>query len=96
MLKRKLLSLPPCHALGNDAHGNELEGMVQHDRQKQDAGKRTVGKDHFGHYRAMDDGFLGAAKGSRDPVFAIKVQQPGNVPDDEIHDKEQEQHTGAQ
>ena len=70
--------------------------MIQHNRQQQDAHERTVHKDHFGHYGAMDQRFLGATKGGSDPVFPVKTQQAGDASGNKICQEEQTQDAGAQ
>lgn len=46
-LLKKLYAFSSSHTLSDNTGGNQLQGMVKHERQQYDTGNGTVLKEHF-------------------------------------------------
>ena len=69
------------------AHGNELQGMEDHQRQKDHAYSGYAREKDFGHDGSVDERFFGAAKQSSGCIGPVKMEHFGNEGRDAVGHK---------
>ena len=85
------------HGLCNDAHDDQLQRMIEHQREQDRTERRAAAKNDFRHGRAVHERFFRPAEQGRNAIFAIEFQHATGQRNQAVHDeKEHDQQEAKQ